>query len=162
MGAFGGPRPKRHLINTNHEPFAYSINGRGGRLSIAERQENCTGLELVKKGKNGQFTGIRDRLKASQFLGCTSVGSLFWSNFLVLFVVNLEVDRCFTAQFGAWLAVLLETFGGEHMELKGPKCEKNAPLDQTDFELFWSHCVEEDDGTFYLKGDMWWDVIWRN
>lgn len=69
MGAFAGPTPKRHMLNTNHKQLAYGIHGKGGHLSFHQRSQRKWGPPLVKKSKDGRFTGVKERLKQSQLLG---------------------------------------------------------------------------------------------
>ena len=77
-------------------------------------------------------------------------------------VCLLEPGACarkFTAEFGRWLVALCDTFGGGDVVLEGPKDPQDIASTESDFELFWSHCVEErEDGSCSLAGDKWQDA----
>lgn len=72
MGCFGGPTPKRHLILSNDARLIKSLEGRGGYLPKAKR-EQLQGGPLVTRHMDRRgilrTTGIKKKLKQSQCLG---------------------------------------------------------------------------------------------
>lgn len=131
MGAFGGPRPKRHQIHTNHPDFAHGIHGRGGYLPISKRQETCTGLPLVIKDKKGKFTGVKERLKASQPYGLTSEKCCFcfvclvWGHltkFVCLSLVLAQGNSLLNLVVGWWPSVTHLVV--EMLSWKGPRTHR--------------------------------------